>query len=359
MLLGAALGWAALAGRGVDGVLGAIKRPGVKRRARLAAVGFIALVGGLALGSLATANGPTAVLRASSLGAAALAGAAGLWALVSLRGGWSRKVLVAGWLLLAGLDLVWMNRSLLEVRPWDAALGQGRALALSLHLDAKKERAFSPSYSLPQHAAALAGLELAEGVNPLQLEAYWEYMAPAVGFAPDGGYSVTLPPFAEGDPSLDWGVAPDAPSLGLLNVKLMVSAYPVEAPGWALRERGPDVWTYENEAWRPRAWVEDPDLEKADAWRRVDHVDWTPNRIQVLVRGPGLLVLSEVAYPGWQARLDGQEVEIQVVEGLLRAVSLPPGTHEVEFAFQPWSVFGGAALTLISFVGLAALWWRR
>jgi hypothetical protein len=48
----------------------------------------------------------------------------------------------------------------------------------------------------------------------------------------------------------------------------------------------------------------------------------------------GVLVLSEVAYPGWVATVDGVSAPIYVANGLLRAVPLPAGAHLVELRFE-------------------------
>src|SRR5262249_51106793 len=44
------------------------------------------------------------------------------------------------------------------------------------------------------------------------------------------------------------------------------------------------------------------------------------------------LVLADRAYPGWGARVDGHAAPQKVVDGILRSVQVPAGTHEVVFA---------------------------
>lgn len=61
---------------------------------------------------------------------------------------------------------------------------------------------------------------------------------------------------------------------------------------------------------------------------------------------PRLLVVSEVFYPeGWNATLDGDPVDIHQVNGLLRGVEIPAGSHELAMRFEPASFTQGRWLT--------------
>jgi len=62
----------------------------------------------------------------------------------------------------------------------------------------------------------------------------------------------------------------------------------------------------------------------------------------------GLLVVSEQAYPGWRAWLDGREVPLIRADVILQSVSIPAGRHHVELLFDPWSVKIGLAITLLT-----------
>ncbi len=68
-----------------------------------------------------------------------------------------------------------------------------------------------------------------------------------------------------------------------------------------------------------------------------------------------LLVLSEMAYSGWQARLDGQAVEWQRVNYILSGVPVAAGKHRVEFFYQPQMIKNGAVVTLTTALGLLCL----
>ena len=52
----------------------------------------------------------------------------------------------------------------------------------------------------------------------------------------------------------------------------------------------------------------------------------------------GVIVFSEVYYPGWTATVDGKEVPVGRVNYILRAIRVEPGNHKVELAFFPKSV---------------------
>jgi hypothetical protein len=62
-----------------------------------------------------------------------------------------------------------------------------------------------------------------------------------------------------------------------------------------------------------------------------------------------LLVLGEKYYKGWMASVDSKAAEIVPVDHILRGVYLPPGTHKVEFIFDPLPFKVGKWLTLASF----------
>lgn len=85
------------------------------------------------------------------------------------------------------------------------------------------------------------------------------------------------------------------------------------------------------------------------AYRR----EWNDLEAQVSVPLGGYLVLSEVAYPGWRAEIDGREGPLLQANFFLRAMWLPPGEHRVRLTFQPPSAGIGLGVTALTLAALA------
>lgn len=85
-----------------------------------------------------------------------------------------------------------------------------------------------------------------------------------------------------------------------------------------------------------------------------------PNRIRLKaeMKCRGLVVLSETWYPGWVARVDRRDTPVLETFGAIRGVVVDAGEHSVELSYEPMSVYGGAALTLIGLLstGLIVVW---
>ena len=67
---------------------------------------------------------------------------------------------------------------------------------------------------------------------------------------------------------------------------------------------------------------------------------YAPNELHYDIRSDkgGVVVFSEIYYPGWTATLDGKPVELGRADYVLRAVKVPAGTHRLVMEFRPASV---------------------
>jgi hypothetical protein len=149
---------------------------------------------------------------------------------------------------------------------------------------------------------------------------------------------------------------------------------PVHGLGVADRaERMQEILYQEDEFWRlpgtpvrdPRvvAWIEtdrpkevDESLSRAlpDPAETVTLTREDPQHLQfaAVLRSPGLVVISDLFYPGWKVTVDGRPAEILRTNRAMRGVALPAGTHRLAFHYNPLSFRVGVTL---SFVGLGSL----
>ncbi len=71
-------------------------------------------------------------------------------------------------------------------------------------------------------------------------------------------------------------------------------------------------------------------------------------KAEVNASGPHLLVFSQIYYPGWQAQIDGQPVELWRVNVIQQGVVVPAGAHTVELIFSPGSFWVGLIISVIA-----------
>jgi hypothetical protein len=92
-------------------------------------------------------------------------------------------------------------------------------------------------------------------------------------------------------------------------------------------------------------------------------VSYENSRVEIEAEGPGgVLVMSDLYFPGWQATLNGKDVEILRANYCFRAVSLPPGACRIIMRYRPRSFLAGAAISGIALIlasGVIVLGWRR
>jgi len=83
----------------------------------------------------------------------------------------------------------------------------------------------------------------------------------------------------------------------------------------------------------------------------------SPNQmdIEINIKVPSLLITTDVYYPGWEVRVDGEKKAPLQVNYLQRGVWLPEGRHTVEWTFSPrslkWGLLG-VGLGLLGILGI-------
>lgn len=263
-----------------------------------------------------------------------------------------KEIWVSGLFVIVLVDLLSIDRSSLRFKEPGLVFSEGEEAAAYVSSKPGLFRIYSPSYSIPQHTAVEYRLHLADGVDPLQIDDYVEYMVLASG-VPRNGYSVTTPPFEQGDPKVDNAkFTPDSKKLGLLNVRYVIADYEVFAEGLALEEKFDDVWVYRNKNQLPRAWVDISYGGAENVLKPAVVNEYKPNRITITAEGPGTLTLSEIDYPGWWIWIDGVLSPSNKFAGILRAVDLDPGVHTVSLIYLPISLLSGILLGLFGVLGI-------
>jgi len=98
-----------------------------------------------------------------------------------------------------------------------------------------------------------------------------------------------------------------------------------------------------------------PAPQLSDASETVELLHFSPQRvvIEADLAAPGVLISSEISYPGWQVWVNGQPAVALRAYGVLRAVALPAGQAVVEWRFRSLSAWGGAALSAATWLAVA------
>jgi len=192
---------------------------------------------------------------------------------------------------------------------------------------------------LLDQAALAYGLEDVAGYNPVHLSSYDDFMR-----ASNGGRSV--------DRHFELALQPETPQLRALSVRYYVSPPGDQPKGLKV------VYTS-----RLAVVTEDPGalpfvrLTADGKTTAATVLTREPDRI--VARTParsaaGRVVVSDLAYPGWKVSVDGRPAKSLVVDGVLRAVDVPAGSHVVEWTFAPAAIRHGALLTGLTAILLGA-----
>jgi len=193
------------------------------------------------------------------------------------------------------------------------------------------------------------------------------------------------------------------PILSFLNVRYALAGAGAGVPGWHLLARGPGSWLWQNPRALPRAFVPRRVRLGVPAGREVAEMavekdfgerawiappagesdppgppreepngrGWVVARrhgtglvLTARMKQPGWAVISETAWAGWRARLDGREVPLGIANHAFLALALPAGWHQAELFYRPRSfeiglALSAAALALLAAVTLAWAFGRR
>jgi len=210
-----------------------------------------------------------------------------------------------------------------------------------------------PPACLPPNAGLVYGLDDLAGYDSLHLAAYKNLAARLQGGSP-------APP-ENGNMLLLSNV--QSPLVGVLGAKYAVSREALPGAQSRLRFSGGDAYVYELPNAFPRAFSVPHSADRltnqllpeklaplraqatAQSLTRA-----TPNRVRVKVTAPeaGTLILTDVSYPGWRSALDGRPTDTLTRLDVFRAVALPAGAKQVDFAYWPQSVRLGLFLSLVA-----------
>lgn len=183
---------------------------------------------------------------------------------------------------------------------------------------------------------------------------------------------------------------PGKPFLSLLNVKYALALRSMALPaGWSLVMTDRESQLFENQHVLPRAFIPKnifisgvpfvsygkdfrtaPDYGErswiVDAGVAPHDEKNGSGSLSIRKQGMGTLlitarldsnawvVVSEMAWKGWRAYIDGKPTKLRSANGMLQAMLLPAGQHEVRLVYLPHSFVVGRVISAITLVSLAA-----
>lgn len=100
---------------------------------------------------------------------------------------------------------------------------------------------------------------------------------------------------------------------------------------------------------------------RADAHtKKVKLVEYEANKLRYEVESAngGIIIFSDIYYPGWKATVSGEETPIARANYILRAIRVPAGKHEIIMTFDPQTLhttesIAYGALAILGFIALA------
>jgi hypothetical protein len=253
-----------------------------------------------------------------------------------------------GWLMVVALGIVWLNLFTVNWRFNQVEGGAGGGFPRSATVAFLKGQPgtfrISSAGLLPGGASAGIVYELEDitGNTPLRLDAFQQFEERVQSWR---RWQLLNVKFVLSERDLD------GPGLERVHEEEQVKVYRVGDPlerAWlvhhtvaAMEEEAFDLLNATN--FDPKAVaVLPPDSEGLlpssgnGVGGIVQELERLPNHLvfDVQAREEGLLVVSQVFYPGWQAAVDGQPVPIHQVDQLLQGIRVEAGTHRVELSYH-------------------------
>lgn len=110
---------------------------------------------------------------------------------------------------------------------------------------------------------------------------------------------------------------------------------------------------------RPLPETAAPEITESE-WARITRYEPDALTVELMATAPGLLVLSEIYAPGWEATVDGESAPIFPVNGALRGIPVPAGEHVVALHYRPLSLRLGSLISAGTIlIAIASFAFRR
>jgi hypothetical protein len=110
---------------------------------------------------------------------------------------------------------------------------------------------------------------------------------------------------------------------------------------------------------RERAWIT-ADVVPYERTNGPGRVTLHGHTLEAEMDGDGWIVVSNSAWQGWRAYLDGKRIRLQRANVAFLGIHVPKGKHTVRLVYLPESFVTGRAITLATLLGIAAfMLWRR
>jgi hypothetical protein len=84
---------------------------------------------------------------------------------------------------------------------------------------------------------------------------------------------------------------------------------------------------------------------------------YQPQRVELVatLERPGLVILADTFYPGWELTLDGRPAPIYRTNRMMRGAAVKAGRHTLVYTYRPASFRIGGALSIAGLIALVAL----